>query len=409
VSRRPGQRHPFGLWLGAATLSTLGDSITFFALGWVAAGYGPGAASLVLTAESVPLCLLILVGGALADRWGIRRTMASCDAAMVVVMATLAVGTLGAVPLWSLAVVAVLSGTAAALRRPADGVFPRLCATGDQLTRTMAITSLAMQFARVAGPAAGGMLVAVGGLPLTSALDAGTFALVLGVLLTIRPPYEPASESDVREPVLRHLVRGIIAARRTPGVPAALLAVVGLAVTVLPLVCLCLPVAGHERGWSAHETGMVSAAWLVGGIAVTTYVARRGAPGRIVSSAGPGVAAAGSLLLAVTHGVVAAVCAVGLVGVGTSLLTTRLIPRFVDASPADMLARFQSLLGIAQTGPVLLATPVLGAASSAWGVGVALWLLALILVLTTFAAIAAERTSASFDRATAHLTGGVRS
>jgi hypothetical protein len=219
------------------------------------------------------------------------------------------------------------------------------------------------------------------------------------VLLIIRPPYEPDPERGVREPVHRHLVQGIAAAARARGVRATLLAVVGLAVTVLPLIMLCLPVASHDRGWSAHETGMIAAAWLVGGIAVTAYVAKRAAPGRIGSAAGPGVAAAGSSTLAVTHGVVAAVCAVGLVGVGTSLLTTRLIPRFVDASPPHMLARFQSLLGIAQTGPVLVATPTLGVTISAWGVGAAFWLLAAILALTTYAAVAAERASTPRDPA----------
>jgi MFS family permease len=49
-------------------LSTLGDSVTFFAI-------GAGAASLVMTVESVPLCLLILVGGVVADRYGVRRVM----------------------------------------------------------------------------------------------------------------------------------------------------------------------------------------------------------------------------------------------------------------------------------------------------------------------------------------------
>jgi len=296
-----------------------------------------------------------------------------------------------------LVVAAVLSGAAAALRRPADGVFPRLFATGDDLTRAMAITSLLMQCARMIGPAAGGILLAIGGRSLTSAVDAGTFALVLGVLLIIRPPYEPDSERGVGEPVHRHLAQGIAAAGRARGVRATLLAVVGLAVTVLPLIMLCLPVAGHDRGWSAHETGMIAGAWLVGGIAVTAYVAKRGAPGRVVSAAGPGVAAAGTSMLAVTHGATAAVCAVGLVGVGTSLLTTRLIPLFVDASPPHMLARFQSLLGIAQTGPVLLATPTLGAAISAWGVGTAFWLLAAILGLTTFAAVAPERAPVATD------------
>jgi MFS family permease len=393
--RRHGSRRSFALWLSAATLSTLGDAITFFALGWVAAGHSAEAASLVLTVEGVPLCLLILAGGTLADRWGIRRMMVWCDAAMALVMGLLAVGALAGAPLWLLVVVALLSGTAAALRRPADGVFPRLFATGDQLARAMAVVSLCYQLARLAGPAVAGALIATGGLPLTSALDAASYALVLGVLLMVRPPYEPKPDPDVRQPAIRHVLEGITSARRTPGAPAALLAVVGLAMTVIPLVALCLPVVGREREWSSHATGLVAAAWLIGGVIVTAYVAKRGAPGRVVAIAGPGVAAAGALVLASTRSPAAAFAAAALVGVGTSMLTTRLIPRFIDAAPTHMLARFQSLLGIAQNGPILVAIPTLGAIAAAWGVDTALVLLTGIMLLTTLAALAAERATPS--------------
>lgn len=143
------RRRPFSAWLGAATLSSLGDAITFFALGWAAAGLGPGTASLVLTMESVPLCLVILAGGVLPDRVGARRTMIACDVAMAVFALASTVG----VAWWGLVVVALLSGTAAALRRPAEGVFPRLfAAERDELARRMAAVASALQVAGMAGP-----------------------------------------------------------------------------------------------------------------------------------------------------------------------------------------------------------------------------------------------------------------
>ena len=182
-------RRPFGAWLAAAALSSTGDSVSFFAIGWVAAAHGAGAASLVLTVESVPLCVLILAGGALADRFGVRRMMILCDAGMALVMAGLALGTTRGVPLWSLVLVAALSGTAAALRRPAEGVFPRMFFDGDLLARQMAVVGACLQVARLAGPVIGGALVAAG-LPVVAGLDAATFVGVLAVLLVVRPPRE---------------------------------------------------------------------------------------------------------------------------------------------------------------------------------------------------------------------------
>ena len=384
---RPGLR----LWMGGAALSTLGDSVTFFALGWVAASHGPGVASLVLTAESVPLCLVILLGGVVADRWGIRRTMIGCDLFMALVMAAFAVGALVAVPVWSLVLVAVLSGLAAALRRPAAGVFPRLFTTGDELSRVMATATLLQQVAQVTGPSVGGFLLAGGGLAVTSGVDAGSFLLVLAVLLVVRPPHEPAPSTAPQVPLRQQLGQTFSAARATPGATATVLTVVGLAATILPLVSLCVPVVGHQRGWSAATTGGVSGAWVVGGMVVMAAVARWGMPGPRAALAGPAVAASGAALLATTQSAAWAGVALGVVGVGTSLLTARAIPRFMDATPPDLLARFHSLLGLAQTGPVLVVTPVLGRVLSTLGAPTALFCISGLLLVTLVAARRAEQ------------------
>ncbi|MFC4786109.1 hypothetical protein ACT8ZV_16640 [Nocardioides sp. MAHUQ-72] len=83
-----------------------------------------------------------------------------------------------------------------------------------------------------------------------------------------------------------------------------------------------------------------------------------------------------------TGDLVVALVAQTLVGVGTSLLTTSLLPAFVTSTPPGMLARFQSLLGLAQTGPVLLATPSLGFVAERAGVEPALAAVAVLLALT---------------------------
>jgi MFS family permease len=354
----------------------------------VAASRGPGVASLVLTVESIPLCLFILLGGALADRWGIRQVMMGCDALMATVMACFAIGAMIAVPvpLWALMLAAVLGGTAAALRRPAAGVFPRMFATGDDLSRAMATTTIFEQLAQIAGKPVGGVLLAAGGLALTSAVDAGTFLVVLEVLLVVRPPHEPTAKPDFGQSVSRLLHDAISSARQTTGAVATILTVIGLAVTILPLVSLCVPLLGHDRGWGPGGTGLVSAAWVVGGLFVMAWVARRGMPGPRTALAGPVIAAGGVLLLAASTSQTVGVVALTLVGVGTSLLTTRLFPRFFDATPPHMLARFSSLLGLAQTGPVLVVTPVLGELIGTLGMKVTLGALAGVLILTLVAA-----------------------
>jgi hypothetical protein len=386
----PTARRGFRVWVASAGLSGLGDAITFFALAWVAASHGARAASVVLTVGSVPLFALVLVGGLAADRWGVRPVMVGCDLAMAAVMAAFAVGALRVVPVWALAAVSFLSGTAAALRRPAAGVFPRLFARDDELTRLMASVTLLLQLAQVTGPVVAGVLLASGGLAMTSAFDAVSFAVVGAVLLRIRPPLVLERQTAAAG-WLASLREGVRAAATSPGVPPTIVAVCGLAVTILPLVELCVPLAGHARGWSSTDTSLVVAGWPAGGITVMAVVHRRGSPGPRTAMAGPVAAACGALLLAASSHLAAGVAALVLVGAGTSMTTARLFPRFVDATPEPMLARFGSLLQLAQIAPVLVATPVLGAAAEGQGVRVPLLLIGGALLVTTAAVRRADR------------------
>jgi len=174
-----------------------------------------------------------------------------------------------------------------------------------------------------------------------------------------------------------------------------LLIVAGMAGTLLPFVMLCVPMLGRERGWDAEAVGLVSAAWVAGGLVVTVVVARVGAPSAALAVSGPLLAAAGMVAMAALPGVTAGIAATFLVGIGTVLLTARLYPAYVAASPPDMLARFQSLAGLAQTGPVLVVTPLLGVLAGRAGVEPTLVVLAVVLVLT--AAVQAA-TSTELDR-----------
>ena len=380
----------FRAWAASTALSALGDAITFFALVWVASSHGPGVASLVLTVGSVPLVALVLAGGLAADRWGVRTVMFGCDLAMALVMAAFAIGSLWAVPVWALVALSFLSGAAAALRRPAATVFPRLFARDEELSRLMATVTLLLQLAQVTGPVLAGALLASTGLTVTSALDALTFALVGVVLLLVRPPLTPERPSTVRPRWATQLLQGFGAAHRSPGVLPTIVAVCVLAVTILPLVELCVPLAGHARGWKASGTSLVTAGWPVGGMVVMALVRRRGIPGPRVALAGPVAAATGALLLAVSGELVVGVAALVLVGAGTSMTTARLLPRFIDATPESMLARFSSLLQLAQVAPVLVATPVLGSAAQGWGVEAPLLLIGAALLATAVAVHRAE-------------------
>lgn len=91
-------------------------------------------------------------------------------------------------------------------------------------------------------------------------------------------------------------------------------------------------------------------------------------------------------------------------GVGTTMLTSYLLPAYVARTPPEMLAQFSSLTQLAQTGPVLLATPLLGVAAGV-DVRLALAVIAALLLATVPAAAGATFPLWTWSPSTASAPG----
>lgn len=176
-------------WATAAATSTLGTSAFDFAMTWYATGVSAGLTGLIGVLITLPTAALLLIGGAVADRFGVRRTMIAGDAAMLALSAFVIVaGAATGVHPWLLIVVAVVSGVEGAFYLPASGVLPRLFATGEDLPRATAFNGTLGALARIAGPPCGALLVAVIAFAGAAAIDGATFVVILLVLWWIRPP-----------------------------------------------------------------------------------------------------------------------------------------------------------------------------------------------------------------------------
>lgn len=368
----------FVAWLSAATVSATGDGVLFFALAWTASGLGPGTAAAVLVAGLVPEVLLVLVGGAAADRWGVRRTVLLGSAAVVALTAlALAALRLEAPLAPTLVVVSALLGVVFAFLQPAHGVLPRLFFAEEGLARGMALTGTVLSLARLVGPPLGAVVVAVLALEGALALDLVSCVGVLVVLLLVRPPYEPP-RALANGSALAEVRRGLAAVRRLPGVLPLLGSLALVAGGLLPVLSLGIPLLARERGWQAHDAGVVEACWIAGTLVVGILVSRVGTRERAAAPllVGSVLAASGVVGLVAAPGPVPAAVAALLMGVGTAVYTTHVFPLYILRSPADMLARFQSVLVVVQLGATLLGSALLGLAAAHAGAGPALLLAA---------------------------------
>ncbi|MFI6586791.1 MFS transporter [Embleya sp. NPDC050493] len=370
VATRPARLpRTYLVWLAGTQASLLGDAALYFALGWAAAAHGGRTAALVLTAVTLPRTLLLLLGGAVGDRFGARRVQIVGDAAMLVVTLGLAIAAyrLGT-PVWLLVTIAALIGVVDAFHLPATGSMPRRLVGPAQLPRALAMRQAGGQIAALLGAPLGAVLIASGGPAGAALLDAGTFAVVLVVLVCIRPAFD-VERASRDERLTTGAVAGVKLAFADPVLRPALLMTAVAAGFLLPVVSLLNPLLARRHGWDAGAAGLVAGGQSLGMIAVALLVTRRGQMQRIGVGAAAGlcVAAVGIAGVAFAPTVVVGAIAGIVVGVGSGMFACHIGPLVLTGVPDTHLSRMQALLTLVQSAALLLANNALGALADGTG------------------------------------------
>jgi len=227
------------LW-SSILFSGVATQMVSVAVGWQVYSIHHSAFDLGLIglAEFLPVPLLALPTGQLADRFRRTRIVAASTLAEAGVVVLLLVVTLnGAHQLWQFLVLAAATGAAAQLGTPAvRSLTPEIVPT-ELLTGALALRSIAGQAATIGGPAVGGLLFAISP-EAVYALGAALLALA-ALYVGLMQSSEPI-EQAAGTPALRNLLGGIAFIRRTPELLGAisldLFAVLfGGAVALLPL------------------------------------------------------------------------------------------------------------------------------------------------------------------------------
>jgi hypothetical protein len=190
----------YRVWLGGTAASLLTSQIMAFGLIWTAAGQGGAFAGAALTAVVLPRVLLLLYGGALADRIGARRVMITSDVTMAAATMTLgtAILALGPQP-WLLLAAALTTGIVDAFYLPSSSSMPRRLVPAPALARAVSARQAIGQVAVFAGPPAGGLIAATTGLAAAAFLNTLTYLLMAVILIRLRfhHPADPATPDGV--------------------------------------------------------------------------------------------------------------------------------------------------------------------------------------------------------------------
>ena len=278
----PLREHPAfrRLWLGTM-LSRTGSVMTAFAVSLQvydltrssAAVGGIGAATLV------PLLLVTVPGGALADRLDRRRLVLASTVGQAVVSAVLfALAAFGGASVWALYALVAAGSALSAVNAPAWQTFiPRLVPRA-QLATAMALNRIIFQVVMIAGPSLAGLAVAWAGLRGCYLADVASSAGALwgvGRLPAMPPEAAAAADSATGESAtgdgarprsaLALTLEGLAFIRRTPILGGAFLADVNATFFALP-VALFPAINAQRFGGDPRTLGLFTAAIGVGGL-----------------------------------------------------------------------------------------------------------------------------------------------
>ncbi|HEX6339871.1 MFS transporter [Umezawaea sp.] len=195
----------FHTFLVARTVSHLGTSMSTVALafGVLGASGRPSDLGIVLAASFGPHLALLLVGGAVADRFSRRTVLVVANLVAGLAQAGVAAVLLtGRYSLLVVSALALVNGVAESFASPAlRGIVPDLVPPAD-LHRANSLLASARHAARIVGPAAAGVVAAVANGGWAIAVDALSFLVAAALLTRLPARRSPAGGSllpDLRD------------------------------------------------------------------------------------------------------------------------------------------------------------------------------------------------------------------
>ncbi len=174
-------------WLGQA-VSNIGNWMQVVALGWFILQLtgSPIALGLLGLTQFLPVLLLSLAGGILADRFlRLHLLMVTQSAAMALAFILTILTLMGKPPLWSLLLIAALSAAITAIDNPARQAFLSDLVGKDLLLSAVALNASVYNGAAVIGPSLAGLVLLRVGAAGCFLLNAFSFLAVLIALAVI--------------------------------------------------------------------------------------------------------------------------------------------------------------------------------------------------------------------------------
>jgi MFS family permease len=257
------------LWLGLM-LSQVGSAMTSFAVALQVYDLTRSSAAVggIGLAIFLPLLLITLPGGTLADRVDRRRLFLLATAGQAAESAAL-VTLAGSTVRWALYALVAVNSALVAISAPAQqALIPRLVPK-EQLPAAMALNRIVFQVVLIAGPTLAGVVTAAAGLRGCYLADVLSYAGAFWAVGRL-PAMPPGKSAGPRQSGLALTREGLAFIRRTPVLCGAFLADVNATFFALPTSLFPAINAARFHG-DPRTLGLFTAAIGVGGLVSAVF------------------------------------------------------------------------------------------------------------------------------------------
>jgi MFS family permease len=317
--------------------------------------------ALVQASATIPIMLLGVFAGAIADNYDRRRVMLVAQAAMLAVSALLAAlswaDTIGP---YGLLAFTLAVGAGTALNAPAWQASVRLQVEPADLPQAISLGAIAFNLARSVGPALGGVLISLWSPALAFALNAVSYVGMVVVLLRWNPPrFDPR-----KLPMLAAIRDGVAYCARSHPIRKVLLRGFAFGFGAAGYQALLPAIARDRLGGDEIDYGLMLGAFGVSSILIALFVSkwRRRFGAEAVVTAATLAFVAAQAIMAAADGLVSALPATFVAGAGWVAAMTSLNTAMQLRSPERILGRCLSIYQAVTFG---------GMALGAWGWGLA--------------------------------------
>jgi predicted MFS family arabinose efflux permease len=222
--------------------------------------------ALVQASLSLPVVLLSLLAGAMADNFDRRKIMLGAQLFMLIVSVALMVcAWTESITPWMLLLFSFLIGSGGAFNSPAWQASVGDMVPRAELPGAVALNSMGFNIARSVGPAIGGVIVAAAGAAAAFAVNAASYVALITVLARWRPPPNPRSLP--RETLGLAMAAGIRYVSMSPAIRTVLLRSAVFGIAAAAVMALMPMVASVLLGGGPLTYGLLLGAFGLGAVA----------------------------------------------------------------------------------------------------------------------------------------------